>query len=179
MFATATRTRTQAGPTLLAAGLTMLIAGGATTGNINAAVRDATTTSPAAGALPTPPRTGELRIAIRVGEEISTGTLAETTAARTFAAMLPVTIAARDLFGQAMAGKVPRTLAIGDAAGASQYSIGDVGYWSPSGDLAIFYADDGQSLPPPGLVSLGTVDGGLSAIADAGNRATMTIELAD
>jgi hypothetical protein len=45
--------------------------------------------------------------------------------------------------------------------------------------LAIFYADDGQSLPPAGLVRLGTVDTELTAVADAGNRSRMTIELAD
>jgi hypothetical protein len=163
---------------LLAATFIVLIAGG-TTGTMDAAVPDTTTTSPAATALATPPRAGVLRIAIRMGDSTATGTLTDTPAARGFAAMLPVTIVARDLFGQAKAGKLPRTLAVEDTAGVSQYSIGDLGYWSPSGDLAIFCADDGQSLPPPGLVRLGAVDGELNAVADAGNHSTMTIELAD
>lgn len=103
--------------------------------------------------------------------------LADTPAARDFAAMLPVTINTRDLFGQAKAGELPRNLAAGDTAGAKDYVAGDVGYWTPSRDLAIFYADDGQSLPPPGLVRLATIDTGLTAIAGAGNRSKMTIEL--
>jgi hypothetical protein len=57
--------------------------------------------------------------------------------------------------------------------------VGDLGYWFPSGDLAIFYADDGQSLPPPGLVGLDPIDAGLIAIAAAGNHSRVTIELAD
>jgi hypothetical protein len=33
----------------------------------------------------------------------------------------------------------------------------------------------GESVPPPGLVRLGTVNTGLSAIASAGNDFTLTI----
>ena len=36
----------------------------------------------------------------------------------------------------------------------------------------------GESVPPPGLVRLGGVDTGLSAIASAGNDFTMTIRAA-
>ena len=36
--------------------------------------------------------------------------------------------------------------------------------------MAVFYDDLGQTVPPPGLVRLGAVDGGLDAIAAAGNR---------
>jgi hypothetical protein len=57
-----------------------------------------------------------------------------------------------DRYGQAKAGQLPRNLAADDTARVSDYAVGDLGYWSPSGDLAIFYADDGQTLPPPGLV---------------------------
>jgi hypothetical protein len=164
---------------LLAAGLIVLLAGGTAGITRGAAPGATTTTSPAATARPLPPRSGPLSISIRVGRDTAAGTLADTPAARDFAAMLPVTLDTRDLFGQAKAGKLPSPLATGDSARVSQYSVGDLGYWSLSGDLAIFYADDGQSLPPPGLVRLGTVDAQLTAVAGAGKRSTMTIELAD
>jgi hypothetical protein len=170
------RSRSEAGPTSLAAAF-VLFAGWATGGMADAA--SDSTTSPAAIVSASPERTGALRIAIRIGGDTAMGTLADTSAARGFAAMLPVTIDTRDLFGQAKAGELPRALAADDTAGVSGYAVGDLGYWSPSGDLAIFYADDGQSLPPPGLVRLGTVDTELTAVADAGNRSRMTIELAD
>jgi hypothetical protein len=52
---------------------------------------------------------------------------------------------------------------------------GDLGYWSPSGKIAVVYDSLGQSLPPPGLVRLGTVHTGIEAIASSGNEFTMTI----
>ena len=45
--------------------------------------------------------------------------------------------------------------------------------------MAVFYDDLGQTVPPPGLVRLGTVDGGVDSIADAGNRIRVRIDLAD
>jgi hypothetical protein len=116
---------------------------------------------------------------MQVGDNIAGATLADTPAARDFAAMLPVTIVMQDRYGQAKAGQLPGNLAAEDTAWVSDYAVGDLGYWSPSGDLAIFYADDGQTLPPPGLVRLGTVDTGLVAIAAAGNNSKLTIELAN
>ena len=56
--------------------------------------------------------------------------------------------------------------------------VADIYYWPPSGDIAIIYDDLGQSIPPPGMVRLGSVDSGLDAIASAGNRFTVWIDRA-
>ena len=56
--------------------------------------------------------------------------------------------------------------------------MADIYYWPPSGDIAIIYDDLGQSIPPPGMVRLGSVDSGLDAIASAGNRFTVWIDRA-
>ena len=47
--------------------------------------------------------------------------------------------------------------------------------WPPSGDVGIVYDDLGQTVPPPGMVQLGTVTSGLRTIASAGNRFTVSI----
>jgi hypothetical protein len=58
--------------------------------------------------------------------------------------------------------------------------VGELAYWSPGNDIAIFYADDGQAIPQPGLVRLGTIDTGLDVIAAAaGDDFEMTIEPLD
>lgn len=44
--------------------------------------------------------------------------------------------------------------------------------------LAVFYDDLGQTVPAPGLIHLGAVDGDLSPVA-AGNRVRVRIDLAD
>jgi hypothetical protein len=89
--------------------------------------------------------------------------------------MLPVSVDMDDPFGQAKTGPLPRALEVEDATRSRRYAAGDLSYWSPSGKLAIVYDALGQSVPPPGLVRLGTVEVGLNAIASAGNRFTMTI----
>ena len=46
-------------------------------------------------------------------------------------------------------------------------------------DIAIIYAGGGRPIPQPGLVRLGTVDGGLDVIAAAGDEFEMTVERCD
>ena len=38
--------------------------------------------------------------------------------------------------------------------------MGDVIYWSPGPDLAIYYRHDSQSIPSPGIIVLGKLDVG-------------------
>ena len=58
-------------------------------------------------------------------------------------------------------------------------AVGQIYYSAPSSTFAVFYTDLGQSVPEPGLVRLGAVDTDLDRIADAGNRFTVRIDLAD
>jgi hypothetical protein len=51
--------------------------------------------------------------------------------------------------------------------------------WPPGNDLVIFYADDGQTIPQPGLVRLGTIDTGLEVIPAAGTDFELTVEPLD
>jgi len=115
------------------------------------------------------------RIELVAGDEIASATLDDTRQARQFAAMLPVSVDIDDPFGQAKTGTLPRALDVDDATRSRRYATGDLSYWSPSGKLAIVYDALGESVPPPGLVRLGTVDTGLSEIASAGDHSTLTI----
>ena len=120
--------------------------------------------------------TGVVRIQLLIGDDVATVTLQDSAAARAFAAMLPTTIDLRDLFGREKAGRLPRQLSIDGATREFDYQVGELAYWAPGNDIAIFYADDGQTIPQPGLVHLGTIDTGLEVIAAAGNDFQMTIQ---
>ena len=72
--------------------------------------------------------------------------------------------------------RLPRQLSIEGARRELDYQVGELAYWAPSNEIAIFYADDGQTIPQPGLVRLGSIDGGLEVIAAAGNDFQLTIE---
>jgi hypothetical protein len=55
------------------------------------------------------------------------------------------------------------------------YKVGDIGYWSPNSDFAIFYRHDGTVMPEPGITMIGTIDSGIEAFAVSG-RVTATFE---
>jgi hypothetical protein len=116
-----------------------------------------------------------VRIELVAGGEVATATLDDTRQARAFAATLPITVDMEDPFGQAKTGRLPRALALDHAERSRRYAAGDLSYWSPSASIAVVYDVLGRSVPPPGLVRLGTVQTGLRAIASAGNHFTMTI----
>ena len=128
--------------------------------------------------MPTGPERNR-RIRLIIGDRVATATLEDTAAARGFAAMLPVTISMHDLLGREKPGRLPRQLDIAGAPREYRYEVGEIAYWAPGNDIAIFYADDGQSIPQPGLIRLGAVDTGLDVIATAGKDFQMTIEPLD
>jgi hypothetical protein len=75
--------------------------------------------------------------------------------------------------------RLPRQLSIEGARREFDYQVGELAYWPPGNEIAIFYADDGQTIPQPGLVRLGSIDSGLEVIAAAGNDFQLTIEPLD
>jgi hypothetical protein len=104
----------------------------------------------------------------------ATATLADTPTARDFASQLPLTLDMHDLLGREKPGALPRPLRP-TGEGQATYAVGDLGYWPPNHDLAIFYRHDGQAIPDPGIVHLGRIQTGLDAITGAGDAFRLTI----
>lgn len=119
-----------------------------------------------------------MRMRLTVGDHTATASLLDNETAHDFASLLPLTLVMHDLFGREKPGQLPRALASGGLP-QSTYQVGDLGYWSPSRDLAIFYHHDGQRIPNPGIVIIGRIDSGLDVIASAGGAFHLTIELID
>jgi hypothetical protein len=118
-------------------------------------------------------------IVVRFGDTVVPVTLADTTAGREFAAQLPLTLDLRDPMGQAKSGRLPAPI---DSTGEGTTPDPDAGgiYYVPSSQiLAVFYDDLNQTVPAPGLIRLGAVDGDLAPVADAGNRVRVRVDLAD
>jgi hypothetical protein len=116
---------------------------------------------------------------LRFGNETAAGTLADTPAAREFAAMLPLDLDLRDPMGQAKSGPLPRPLDVSDTEPVFDPAVNQIYYSAPSSTFAIFYTDLGQSIHDPGLVRLGAVEADTDQIADADNRFTVRIDLVD
>ena len=167
--------RRQTAAVLAIASLVVLLAGCSTespTAGSNTTVPSTVVSAPSAS-------NSSVRIVLRFGDQFATATLSDTRAAREFAAMLPLQLKLRDPMGQAKSGPLPRPI---DAAGGEPVfdpAVGEIYYSANSSTFAIFYEDLGQSIPDPGLIRLGTVDTTTDRIAEAGNRLTVQMYLAD
>jgi len=95
-------------------------------------------------------------------------------AAKDFIALLPLTLTLKDYNATEKVSDLPRRLSTKDAPPGFDPSIGDIAYYAPWGNLAIFYKDFGYS---SGLVKLGTIDAGLDRLNAPGSLKA-TIEVA-
>jgi hypothetical protein len=118
-------------------------------------------------------------IVLRFDEAEVPATLANTAAGREFAALLPLTLELRDPMGQAKSGLLPAPMTAAHADRVTDPDAGGIYYMPDSAQLAVFYDDLGQTVPAPGLILLGAVNGDLTSIAAAGNRARVQVDLAD
>jgi hypothetical protein len=114
------------------------------------------------------------KIAITVGDKVFTATVADSTTARDFVALLPLTLTMKDLFKREKWADLPRPLSEGGER-VRTYQVGDVIYWSPSDHVAIYYRHDGQSIPSPGIIVLARIESGTDALNVPGD-VKVTIE---
>jgi hypothetical protein len=98
--------------------------------------------------------------------------LADNAAARTLAAMLPLTIEMDDHLRQEKTGDLPSSLPA--APRQREFSAGTLGLWG-SGDFVIYYRDG--RVPQPGIMILGQVNGDVSMF-DRPGKVTVKIEKA-
>jgi hypothetical protein len=71
---------------------------------------------------------------------------------------------------------LPRRLSTAGAPEGADPDVGDIAYYAPWGNLAIFYRDFGYS---SGLVKLASIDSGIQQLAAMTEDFTVTIELAE
>ena len=116
----------------------------------------------------------KMKILLTVDGKQLTGTLVDSETARDFASLLPLTVTLEDYADTEKITYLPRKLSTKGAPSGSDPSVGDIAYYAPWGNLALFYKDFQYS---SGLVILGKIDGGLEAFTRRDNLKA-TIELA-
>lgn len=161
-------------PTTVAAVLAVVAIGVAGQG-VSGAPATSAPPSPVVVEQPFTGQVGETPIVLELPHGTAAAVLADTPAAHQLAATLPVRLSLHDRMGQAKSGLLPTPLETAGAERTLDPEVGGIYYWPPTGDLALFYDDLGQTVPPPGLVRLGTVTDGLPAIADAGRRSDVSL----
>ena len=105
-----------------------------------------------------------MQIKISFGDTSLTATMLHNPTTRDFLSKLPMELKLEDYAGTEKISKLPGRLTIQDAPAATDASKGDITYYSPWGNLAIFYRDFGSA---KGLVRLGKIDSGLEILVKA------------
>jgi hypothetical protein len=118
-----------------------------------------------------------MKINIKIGSKVFAATLADNATAREFASVLPLTVSMKDLFGREKYATLPKALSE-KSPRRHRYEVGDIAYWSPSHDLALYYHQDRESIPSPGIISIAKFDDGVEALNVPGS-VTVIIELAE
>jgi hypothetical protein len=94
---------------------------------------------------------------------------------RDFISLLPLTLTMNDLFRKEKVAQLPRAIST-EGERAHTYEVGEVAYWPPGPDGAVFYRHDGQKIPDPGIIVIDRFDSSVEALNVPG-AVKMTIEL--
>lgn len=116
-----------------------------------------------------------MKISITVDNRIITATLADSQTTREFVSLLPLALTLEDYAGTEKISTLPERLSTKGAPAGSDPDVGDITYYAPWGNLAIFYRDFGYA---SGLIILGKIDGGMDALSVPGS-VNVTIELVE
>lgn len=98
---------------------------------------------------------------LKDGLVIATAELDDNASAGEFAALLPLDVELADYAATEKIADLPRALTTKGAPAAYTPAAGDISYYAPWGNLAIFYKDGQLS---QGLVRLGRIHTGLDAL---------------
>lgn len=117
-----------------------------------------------------------MKITLTINGKAIAASLEQSAAAADFAATLPVTVTLKDFVNTEKIYYPPRKLDIKGSPAGIDPAIGDINYYAPWGNVAIFYRDAPYA---NGLVRLGRIDGSdVEALRGSGDL-QVTIERAD
>ena len=141
-----------------------------------AGVSDVATGSPSdrSATVSTPTRI-TVKIHLTENGKVVTGRLVKNATSTDFRSLLPLTLTLEDYAGTEKIAYLPRKLSTQAVPPGFDPSVGDIAYYAPWGNLAIFHKDAPYT---DGLVHLGHIDAGLDALAVRGTL-RVTVELTD
>lgn len=114
-----------------------------------------------------------MQIKITVEYTEITATLIDSQTTQDFIALLPLTLTLEDYGNTEKISYLPERLSTGDAPEGIDPSVGDITYYAPWGNLAIFIRDFSYS---SGLILLGKINDDIDALNVPGSL-TVTLEL--
>lgn len=106
-----------------------------------------------------------MKIRLTLDGKVLAATLLDNATARDFASLLPLELALQDHASTEKIAHPPRQLSTAGSPAGADPDVGDIAYYAPWGNLAIFYRDFGYSR---GLVKLGRIEGDVRPLAVRG-----------
>jgi hypothetical protein len=128
------------------------------------------------GSSPSTERITNMRIRIKIADKAVIASVADNATARDFVSLLPLNLSMKDLFGREKYGDLPKPLSE-KSPRENTYEVGEIAYWSPAHQVAIYYHQDGEWIPSPGIIPLAKIDAGAEAFNVPGS-VKVTIEIA-
>lgn len=116
------------------------------------------------------------RIVMRFDNQAIYVAMNDSQASNDFIAMLPIALQFRDYSSTEKVSDLPRKLSTSGAPAGYDPPVGDLTYYAPWGNLAIFYRDFGYA---NGLVSLGKLESGIDLLAAKQGEFSVQIEVAE
>lgn len=117
--------------------------------------------------------TEELKIKLVFHNEEVVVNLQDHATSQDLLASLPLTLTFEDYAGTEKISYLSNKLSTDGAPSGFDPSIGDLAYYAPWGNLALFYKDFGYS---SSLIKLGAIDAGIDKLANMQGDFTVTIE---
>jgi hypothetical protein len=115
----------------------------------------------------------QFNIKITIGDTLLTATLYDSPTSRDFISLLPLDLTLEDYAGTEKISYLPEKLSTENAPSGFDPSVGDITYYAPWGNLAIFYKDFGYA---KGLINLGKIDNGIE-VFNTSDSLNVRIEL--
>jgi hypothetical protein len=104
----------------------------------------------------------KIKLTVGEGKDVYTAILNDSKAASDFIELLPLTLTLEDYAGTEKISGLPKRLSTTGSPDGTEAVIGDITYYAPWGNLAIFYRDFGYA---KGLIKLGRIESGTEKLA--------------
>lgn len=115
-----------------------------------------------------------MKIKLKFEDKELTAVMQDSPTTRDFISLLPLTLNLEDYARTEKISQLPKRLSLKDAPSGYSGKKGDITYYSPWGNLAIFYKD---SIPANGLILLGHIEGNVNIIESWKGVKSVLIEL--
>ena len=121
---------------------------------------------------PSPRRADDMNITLSFNDTELPATLVDSETTQDFLSLLPLTLTLSDYRETEKISDLPRRLSTAGAPDGHDPEVGDITYYAPWGNLAIFYRNFDYS---PGLVRLGRMDLGIEQLTGSSGEVTVTV----